>query len=486
MPRSHRRTRARAATRSGANQSDWRSSSLANARPAANAAPALFTFSPRVSSRVTGGPVSSQREYRSKAARPCSLVAATGAVAESASGASVRSAMDWRYNAIATATAPTTTTAASSGNTFWRGWGGCGRPVHGRLGYCSGRCGNGRCNTPPRSEESRSWTAPDDGNDGQMESEDRTPLGRVLRKSGWPALLDLLGRGLGGADLTTLLLEVFRIRAGRLAPADVLRRYLDDRFAAPGETPFWTLRRAEDLLLSAIPDAFEMMTLSPVAPLGTHSVVGTVDQNKVVSTVRGSEVAADATNGLALEAAARRAVLDRDNRCADAVRLAAIQRVVRGQQFAGPVSFAHFSLLAVVTAGRDTGSLAFERQHATEHLALLTDALRRAGARRVQIRLTLLDPRFAPIAEAVKESTRDAEVLDDPGRQAGRGYYTGLCYKVLAGEELFELGDGGFVNWTRRLLGNRKERLLTSGIGIDRVALTLLPQRGFTPSEERP
>jgi hypothetical protein len=236
-------------------------------------------------------------------------------------------------------------------------------------------------------------------------------------------------RRLGGADLTTLLLEVFRIRAGRLAPAEVLRRYLDDRFTAPVETPFWAARRAEDLLLSAIPEAFEMLTLSPVAPLGTHSVMGTVDQNKVVSTVRGSEVAADATNGLALEAA----------------------------------SFAHFSLLAVVTAGRDTGNLAFERQHATEHLVLLTDALRWAGATRVQIRLTLLDPSFSPIAETVKESTRDAEVLDDPGREAGRGYYTGLCYKMLADADagLVEVGDGGFVTWTQKLLGNRKERLLT-------------------------
>jgi hypothetical protein len=306
-----------------------------------------------------------------------------------------------------------------------------------------------------------------------VESNGGTALGRVLRKGGGPGLLDLLGRRLGGADLTTLLLEVFRLRAARLTPAGVLRRYLDDRFTAPAETPFWALRRAEDLLLSAVGEDFELLTLAPVAPLGTHSVVGTVDQNKVISTVRGSEVAADATNGLALEAAARRqAALNGDRRSADAVRLAAIQRVVRGQQFTGAARFAHFSLLAVITAGRDTGNLAFERQHATEHLALLTGALRRAGASRVQIRLTLLDARLAPAAEEVAESIRDAEVVDDPGREAGRGYYTGLCYRVLGGNagELSELGDGGFVTWSQTLLGNRKERLLISGIGIDRVA----------------
>jgi hypothetical protein len=33
-----------------------------------------------------------------------------------------------------------------------------------------------------------------------------------------------------------------------------------------------------------------------------------------------------------------------------------------------------------------------------------------------------------------------------------------------------EVGDGGFVDWTARLCGNRKERLLISGYGVDRLA----------------
>jgi hypothetical protein len=306
-----------------------------------------------------------------------------------------------------------------------------------------------------------------------MAGDHGSPLARVLREAGGPEILDVLGRRLSGADLTTLLLAVFRLRAGRLAPADVLRQYTSDRFAAPAEVPFPSLRRAEELLLSAIPDEFDLVTLSPVAPLGTHSVVSTVDQNKVVSSVRGSEVAADPTNGLALEAAVRRrSALRDDPRAVSPVRLAAIQRVVRGQQFAGAARFAHFSLLAVVSAGRDTGDRAFERQHLAEHLTLIVAALRRAGAQQVQIRLTLLDPRFAAAAEAVRESIEDADVVDDPGRTSARGYYTGLCYKVFAAsaDGTFELGDGGFVTWTQQLLGNQKERLLISGIGIDRLA----------------
>ncbi|MFK0119127.1 hypothetical protein [Streptomyces sp. NPDC090994] len=33
-----------------------------------------------------------------------------------------------------------------------------------------------------------------------------------------------------------------------------------------------------------------------------------------------------------------------------------------------------------------------------------------------------------------------------------------------------EAGDGGFVRWSRLLTGNRKERLLISGYGGDRLA----------------
>ena len=38
---------------------------------------------------------------------------------------------------------------------------------------------------------------------------------------------------------------------------------------------------------------------------------------------------------------------------------------------------------------------------------------------------------------------------------------------------MFELGDGGFVNWTAQLLSNKKERLFTAAISIDRLPTAL-------------
>jgi len=319
-------------------------------------------------------------------------------------------------------------------------------------------------------------------------------LRRVLSVAGRDDLLGLLADRLTGADLTTLLLEVFRRRAERLAPADVLRRYRSDRFVAPATVHFAALRRAEGAMLGALPPEFDVLTLAPVLPLGSHWVTGGVDPRKVIATIRGTEVAADPTNGLALEAAERRGNLLRESpRSADPVRLAASQRVTRAQLFDGQssrqvsaaggsggssprVSFAHFQLLGVVTAGRDTGNSAFEIGHLTEHAGLAAAGAAAAGAERITIAITCLSEPgrrvFAQVENALGKLA-STEVIQAPERQSGRAYYRDLCFKIFAaaGGQRFEVGDGGFVDWTAKLLGNRKERLLISGYGLDRLAL---------------
>lgn len=313
-------------------------------------------------------------------------------------------------------------------------------------------------------------------------------LRRVLERAGGPEPLELLADGLAGTDLTTLLLEVFRRRAERLTPAEVMRRYRSDRFVAPAPTGFAALRGAEEALLSALPDGFEILVLAPLVPLAAHTAVSTVDPRKVIATVRGNEVAADPTNGLALEAAVRRsAALSADPRSSEPIRLAASQRVVRAQRFDGPGMLAHFQLFGMVTAGRDTGDRSFEQRHLLEHLRFAARALAAAGARHTQITLTCLDEAVRPVLEHVDRGLAGlpgVAVLEDPERATGRGYYTGLCFKVhaeIAGQ-LREIGDGGFVDWTQQLTGSHKERLLISGFGVDGLAEALGPSRPPSPA----
>ena len=305
-------------------------------------------------------------------------------------------------------------------------------------------------------------------------------LRRVLERAAAEddaTLLDLLATRLSGADLTTLLLEVFRRRALELSPAEVMRRYRSDRFVGPSPIAHAALRRAQDALIRSLPPSAEVVTLAPLTPLATHTSVATVDPRKVVATIRGSEVAADPTNALALEAASRRAtLLARQPRSTTPVHLAASQRVVRAQHFDAPGMSAHFELFGFVSAGRDVGGLAFERENLAAHLRFAADAVAAAWGDetttpKTTIRVTLLDPAFEPVLEhaaAALAEVPNVRVVPDQNRRSGRGYYSGLCFKVHAGES--ELGDGGFTDWTARLLGNGKERLLVSGYGVDRLA----------------
>lgn len=50
-------------------------------------------------------------------------------------------------------------------------------------------------------------------------------------------------------------------------------------------------------------------------------------------------------------------------------------------------------------------------------------------------------------------------------------YYKGLQFtvKTVIGGTEYAIGDGGFVDWTQKMLGRKKERLLISAIGLDRL-----------------
>ena len=194
----------------------------------------------------------------------------------------------------------------------------------------------------------------------------------------------------------------------------------------------------------------------------------------MVSTVRAEEVAADPTNALALEAASRRARA-RDGLAP--IRLAAVQRVVRAQRFPAGM-FPHFGLFGLVTAGRDTGSLEFERSALARQLEIAIRGVTAVTARDVQIALTPLTDRGERIAAAMSADL--GHVVIDRGREAGRGYYRDLCFKVNADAdgEPREVGDGGFTDWTARLTANQKERLLILGLSTDRLAAFAPPGQG--------
>jgi hypothetical protein len=66
----------------------------------------------------------------------------------------------------------------------------------------------------------------------------------------------------------------------------------------------------------------------------------------------------------------------------------------------------------------------------------------------------------------------EVDVRVDLDREAGRGYYLDLCYKLYVRAEMgasVEVGDGGSTDWTRKLLSDRRERLVIGGFAPERL-----------------
>lgn len=129
---------------------------------------------------------------------------------------------------------------------------------------------------------------------------------RIERESRMPELSSLLAERLEPTDLQSLLLEVYRLRAGQRSPAAVLADYTRNRFVRPSPVPPGRLLEWERIALSELPPDFEPLILSPVCPLGTASVVASITQNWSVATSRNTEVVSDSSNVLSLECALRR------------------------------------------------------------------------------------------------------------------------------------------------------------------------------------
>lgn len=273
---------------------------------------------------------------------------------------------------------------------------------------------------------------------------------------------------LSPADLATLQLAVAKRRAANVDPARLMRRWREDRFVAPSATDPRRLAEVEATLWRLLPGEFEGVELSPVAPLGTCAAVGAADQNRIVSTVRQTEVVSDPTNVLAIDAATRRRAGAR------VVHLAACQRVVRAQQFSGPGQSAHFKLFALVSSQADIGSHQTEADLLVTHLRYWFDALHHLLPGQGRIALSQFDdgPFGQRLADTVRPALAGHLLLDAPNRAHGRNYYTVAALQILVeGSDgpPNELGDGGFTRWTAQLSANAKERCLVSCIATERL-----------------
>jgi hypothetical protein len=259
-------------------------------------------------------------------------------------------------------------------------------------------------------------------------------------------------------DLQTLLLSLAQTRTARVRPADVLRRWREDRFVRPSTSDPRAVAGVEARLWDQLPAQFVAVDLSPVVPVGTCTAVAPVSQNRIVTTMRSVEVLSDSANALAVEAADRRSRQQADGE----VHLATCHRLLRAQRF-GPGMSAHFRLFTLVSSARDTGSGQTQARLLALHLGYWQRALADVAP---QFRMAVFNP-------AVREGlTGLPSVVEAPDREPWRGYYVDASWRTMAGggDDPREIGDGGLTTWTAQLMGNAKERCLVSCISTERLA----------------
>ncbi|MFC5649503.1 hypothetical protein ACFPYJ_10230 [Paenibacillus solisilvae] len=311
-----------------------------------------------------------------------------------------------------------------------------------------------------------------------MELQLTADLERILRKLDKADLIDLLVKGISGSDLNSLLLKVFSEKTKASSPHDLLKRYRENRFVQPARIDVLLLKQLElDLLNIAANHSFSPIQLSPVAPLGCTSVIGSVDQNKVISALRGTEVVSDATNLLAMHIS--ELIKSNPNQREDFIRFCTTHRHVRAQFFGdAPGMLPHFHLFCMVTSGVDQGSYSFEKQSFWEHIQVYRHIFKTLFGSEIEIIFSARDG-YKDAAGLVSRIMKHGDELSmnvqvstgEPNK--GNQYYKGLQFTVktvIDGQEL-HIGDGGFVDWTQQMLGSRKERLLISAIGLDRLIL---------------
>jgi hypothetical protein len=296
----------------------------------------------------------------------------------------------------------------------------------------------------------------------------------IDQRVGNDSLIEMLSEHLTGSEITSILLEVFSRRTKKLTAPELLKLYSANRFVQPAETNYLKLlERSINVLKVFEQHGFESIQLSPVSQLGTSSVIACVDQDKVLSTLRNCEVLSDATNALALYISHLKKNSINPGRQNEHLKYSSVQRHVRTQPIDIKGFSPHFTIGCLVSSGSDTGSFAFETKAIGEHFMALHEMLKKifqidTAYFKLQKRNGYSDQFISVIHKYLSDTFPELVVKIEP-ETSNNNYYNGIQFKtviIVKGQEI-EIADGGFVDWTQKLLNNRKERLCISGFGLE-------------------
>jgi len=326
------------------------------------------------------------------------------------------------------------------------------------------------------------------------------------------------------SDTQWLLSHLFESIVGRLNVSNVLSQRMSSKFTLPCEEGQQAFHHFDGIAMELLPKNTVLVELSPLAPIGTNSILARIRQGNVLPTTRMVELVGDIATALSIECAVRHRSAKQS-----LVQVASSHRVVRVQDFSAIPGFRqHFRMFGLCTSwDKDLVSIQeilFE--HASFYLRLLDQlkngreylasnitvhvsditianrlaergcipieqirgmttqdhsrdlcSMSGAGFSRFSRELPKDDiiqlsslPSVLPIIENLRTIYPWASINFDLGRVAGIGYYNGLCFKIVANNragETFPLVDVGSTDWTAKLLHNKKMLCVAGGIGSE-------------------
>lgn len=295
----------------------------------------------------------------------------------------------------------------------------------------------------------------------------------IIDKLDLQHIVDVLSNKLSGSELNSVLLNVFDKRVQQETPASLLRKYEENRLVKPIDIDVVKFREDELYCYKILSKSgFEPLELSPVAQMGTSSVVATVDQKKILTALRNTEVQSDPTNAIALHYSMFKKKRKLENKTYNYCN---ISRVLRTQVFSNPEFTPHFSVLSSISCGIDTGDFNFEKNELLKQMSISYKICEEIfGLEQIYFEIIPckgydnLSPLIIKTTSHVQSANNRELKLFIVDSDHDNNYYHGfrIKLKVRYDNVIYEIGDGGLLDWTQQILNNKKERMMTMGLGL--------------------
>lgn len=350
-----------------------------------------------------------------------------------------------------------------------------------------------------------------------------TIVSGALKRWGGTNITEFIKGTMKLSDLQWVLSHLFENITKRIRVIRILSQRTSNKFIAPYEESQKDFHKFDGVAIDLLSKETSLLELSPLAPLGTTSILTNIRQGNILPTSRMTELVSDIATSLSVECAVRHG-----GQLKDIVRVASSHRIVRTQDFSSfPSLRQHFRMFGLCTSGNKQAisiqDILFEQ---ISFYILLLSNLRCLGYDISDITLCISDitvtdklirkgnilpekiramtmyeqaydlcseanvkfTRFSnelpintnidfsslssmnQIIACLKHSYPMVNIIFDLGRIAGIGYYDGLCFKITARNKeglVLPLVDGGSTDWVAKLLCNKKMVCVASGIGSE-------------------